>query len=336
MRFFNKVRNGNKIIFSILGFKIKYKVKSDQFMHKLMEEWQTNFQPQELELKLKKLIHQDEAQRPENKEFFLILASTLIENDKENEAIEVLKNYINKFGLEHISSFPLVACLTDKLGLADDKVKQCAHAFKTLEENRTNNSLEKLLQNKKLAIVGNSPNLIEKRKGNQIDAADIVVRFNNYRTQDFEADYGSKTNIWVCCQANDIVNRPLDELKKMDYILYNVDLKHTKLQPKCLEYICKNLETLNSISYIGDTYKKNLKQFGVVYPSSGMTALCHFHGLCPLSKENIFGFSFLENASNYYDHYFQKRSARTIKKFRKNGHHNFDLENAVLRKIFEV
>ena len=91
MRFFNKVRNGNKIIFSILGFKIKYKVKSDQFLHKLMEEWQTNFQPQELELKLKKLIHQDEAQRPENKEFFLILASTLIENDKENEIGEFPK-----------------------------------------------------------------------------------------------------------------------------------------------------------------------------------------------------------------------------------------------------
>ena len=335
MRFFNKSRNGNKIIFSILGFKIKYKVKSDQFLHKLMEEWQTNFQPQELELKLKKLIHQDEAQRPENKEFFLILASTLIENDKENEAIEILKNYINKFGLEHISSFPLVACLTDKLGLADDKVKQCAHAFKTLEENRTNNSLEKLLQNKKLAIVGNSPNLIEKRKGNQIDAADIVVRFNNYRTQDFETDYGTKTNIWVCCQASDIVNRPADEVKKMDYILYNVDLKHCKLNPECLKNISENLNYNIPISYIGAEHKKDLMQYGIVYASTGLSALYHFYKICSLNRNNIFGFSFLENSTNYYEHYFQKRSARKIKKFQKNGYHNFDLENAVLKKLFQ-
>ena len=335
MRFFNKVRNGNKIVFSILGVKIKYKVKSDKFLHNLLEEWQTSFQPLELETKLRELVHHHAAQKPENKEIFLILISTLVENGKENEAKHFLEDYVKNFGLEHISSFPLVACLAEKLNIADEKIKQCAQVFQILEENRTNGSLENLLKGKKLAIVGNSPNLIEKRKGNQIDAADIVVRFNNFRTQDFEADYGTKTNIWVCCQASDIVNRPADEVKKMDYILYNVDLKHCKLNPECLKNISENLNYNIPISYIGAEHKKDLMQYGIVYASTGLSALYHFYKICSLNRNNIFGFSFLENSTNYYEHYFQKRSARKIKKFQKNGYHNFDLENAVLKKLFQ-
>lgn len=55
------------------------------------------------------------------------------------------------------------------------------------------------IQNKSIAIVGNSPCELNKHKGKQIDANDIVIRFNNFeiseRTQD---DYGSKTTVWAC------------------------------------------------------------------------------------------------------------------------------------------
>ncbi len=336
MKFYSKTRYGNKFIISICGIKFKYKIKSNTFLDNLFKEWQTEFQPLLLEQKLRTLIQSPSLLKDENKEIFLVFASTLIENDKADEAKEILSKYIKNYGLEAISYYPLVSDLACKIGYDDEEIKKCAHVWNILEQNRINASLENYLKNKKIAIVGNSPNLVGKQKGTEIDSADTVIRFNNFSTQNFEKDYGVKTNIWVCCQAGDIINRSLDEINKMDYILYNVDLKHTKLQPKCLNYIYQNLKSNTPISYIGDVFKKDLKQYGIVYPSSGLSALYHFHKLCQLSKNNIYGFSFLENSTNYYDHYFQKRSAHKIKKFSKNGHHNFELENVVLRNIFEV
>lgn len=335
MKLFSKTRQDNKIIISFCGIKIKYKIKIDDCFSDLFTAWQTDFNPVLLEEKLRPVLKSSAAQKEENKEVFLVFISTLIENNKSQEAQKYLLDYIQKFGLECVASYPLAANMACELGHFNENIKKVAHIWNILEQNRLNNSLNKFLKNKTIAIVGNSPNLIDKNKGKDIDAADVVVRFNNFRTQNFEKDYGSKTNLWVCCQAKDIVNRPPEELKKMDYILYNVDLVHTKLDSQCLEYIWLNLKTGLPISYIGADYKKDLKQYGIVYPSSGLSALFHLKNICSISRKNIFGFSFLENSSNYYDHYFQKRSDRVIKKFQKNGHHNFELENAVLQKLFK-
>ena len=334
MRLFSKTKSGDKIIFSFLGIRVRFKVKVDTFLPNIIKEWRADFHPIELEQKLKNLILSPAAQKDENKEIFLILISTLLENGKEDEAISQLTNYINKFGLEHIACYPLVACLAHKLNLADDRIKQCVYAFNILEENRLNKSLEKLLKGKTLAVVGNSPNLIGKQKGPLIDSADIVVRFNNFCIQNYEADYGTKTNIWVSCQADDIAPRSPEEISKMDFILYNIDMKHCKIKPQCLDYICQYLKITHAISYIDATYKKDLKQYGFIYPSSGLTTLYHLQHICSLSRKNIFGFSFLENSSSFYAHYFQKQSKRKLRKRTKRGSHNIDLEIALLNNIF--
>lgn len=45
-------------------------------------------------------------------------------------------------------------------------------------------------------IVGNGPSLLGSELGVVIDSYDIVVRFNNYRTEGYEQDVGTKTTIW--------------------------------------------------------------------------------------------------------------------------------------------
>lgn len=55
----------------------------------------------------------------------------------------------------------------------------------------------------KIAIVGNSPILLEKEYGEEIDAHDIVVRFNNFVIDGYEKHCGCKTtDICFNCWTN--------------------------------------------------------------------------------------------------------------------------------------
>jgi hypothetical protein len=53
----------------------------------------------------------------------------------------------------------------------------------------------------KIIVVGNGTSVLDYKKGKQIDAFDIVVRFNNYKLKGFEENVGTKTDIWItaCC-----------------------------------------------------------------------------------------------------------------------------------------
>ena len=56
---------------------------------------------------------------------------------------------------------------------------------------------------KKVYIVGNGPSACSKPLGQEIDAADVVVRINNFKTQGFEQYVGTKTDILFTCRLNE-------------------------------------------------------------------------------------------------------------------------------------
>ena len=45
-------------------------------------------------------------------------------------------------------------------------------------------------------IVGNAPNVLDKKLGHLIDQYDVVVRLNNFSIQGFEEHVGTKTTVW--------------------------------------------------------------------------------------------------------------------------------------------
>lgn len=333
MKFIKKTRTGNKIILSVLGIKFKHKVKGDTYIEDILKQWETDYDPQKLEKDIAEKIEKEE-QKSHNREIYLVYASTLLENNNVVKAEHILRWYLEKYGCEDLYAFAPLCAFAEKLGLGNKQVLTVAKVFNALEKQRNSGSLQKYLKGKKIAIVGNSPNLQGKGLGAKIDGFDVVVRFNNYQTKGFEKDYGSKTDVWICCQANDIVNKPENELKKMSYILYNVDFPHVKLREKCLNNITENLQYDVPVSYIGAEHIKKLKSAGIVYPSTGLCGIYHIHHLQPLTRDNIFGFSFLENSSDYYQHYFSRRNKRTINRFLKNGHHHFDIESIFLQQFF--
>lgn len=56
---------------------------------------------------------------------------------------------------------------------------------------------------KKIFIIGNGPSACSKKLGREIDAADVVVRINNFKTKGFEDFVGTKTDILFTCRLNE-------------------------------------------------------------------------------------------------------------------------------------
>lgn len=63
----------------------------------------------------------------------------------------------------------------------------------------------------RLAVVGNSPTILESCEGERIDSADLVIRFNNARIDtDKVAHTGSRTDIWVMSAQTPVSQCPAD------------------------------------------------------------------------------------------------------------------------------
>lgn len=79
------------------------------------------------------------------------------------------------------------------------------HILATTGQEKTHSSCPRI------AVVGNSPNLLASEHGSTIDSADIVVRFNNVSTLDRQNQHtGSRTDIWVMSPATSVKLCPPD------------------------------------------------------------------------------------------------------------------------------
>lgn len=81
----------------------------------------------------------------------------------------------------------------------------------------------KLYASKKVAIVSNSPCELGRQQGEEIDAHDYVVRFDNFEvTTPYDADYGTKVHMHV---------RPGGDVEKFDLTPPQVDIVLSGIQP---------------------------------------------------------------------------------------------------------
>lgn len=87
------------------------------------------------------------------------------------------------------------------------------------QANKNGIVLLKELYGKSIAIVGNSPCELNKRKGSDIDAHDVVIRFNNFQiNQELELDYGKKTTIWACTPTLESL-KLREDLGSFDFVI---------------------------------------------------------------------------------------------------------------------
>lgn len=160
-------------------------------------------------------------------------------------------------------------------------------------------------KNCRVAIVGNGGSLRNSKKGTTIDAYDVVIRFNNFRSGgDYVHDVGCKVNIWCNTFCDDIIDRDFDK------ILCPLPLNISKWVTRYSSTSIKNL-------------KKHASHTAFI-PEEIFSAVVNIHdtpstGLClvywmlesgyKLKRQDLFGFDHFN--PSYDHHYFNDHSRCT-------------------------
>lgn len=275
----------------------------------------------------------------ENNRLWLVIACMLIDKNNNAQLKTLMDKYIKKYKEKDIFRYmPLAEYITTskQLTFSDKRIKQSADLFKTFNVNLSNNVFHKILCGKKVAVVGNGPSEIGRSLGKEIDSHDIVIRFNNYDTKGFEADYGSKTSIWVRGSgASDVINRP--DISLYELVVFEGDYYHYPVIPKDHpEAIHKYLGQNTPICYFDHKIHKSLKEYsGIENPTSGLVTIWALYMIKKDIKQlDIYGFSFRQNnIDNIATHYFNDRGKEEA--IERSKVHTLDKESEVILGLLE-
>ena len=269
---------------------------------------------------------------PSQADFWIKYALLLLDKNQTKKADKIL----HKLAQSNIAlnKFKYYLRLSDyclKIGIVTPEIKKSAEIFQKFEENLKNKTLYNLLKGKTVAVVGNSDFEIGKNSGEEIDSHDIVIRMNNYRTENYEKDYGKKTDIWVHgFGAKDIEDRT----KTHKYLHATITGNYYRLPvffDEFLDIFYRNTVE-NKISYgaLNPYFFMEICYKYQIEPSTG------FQVIYALYKMNIdfdvYGFSFLEKKlkTDYLSHYFEKDEPNRI--ILPNPH-KYEKENIILNGI---
>ena len=184
-------------------------------------------------------------------------------------------------------------------------------------------------ENASLAIVGNAGYLAELPQGARIDRHDLVLRMNNFQTAGFEANVGTRTDIFLTTFNTDVKlqNPALDAAK---FIVASVpnNLRRQRscgvLTPHGVQ-IAVGLQQLKRRQvFVPDwDYFLAKKELTGKYPTSGAMAIFLATDLLASRCRSIYltGFSFFRGRSHYF-------SDQTVTP----RNHNVEREEAVIRE----
>ena len=176
------------------------------------------------------------------------------------------------------------------------------------------NELEKIVNNKRVIVVGPSPHLESTGMGDFIDSYDIICRLNEVFPTDLEKDYGSRTDIVFWNLATNSLNGMkqmiLEEKKKSEEIKLVVCPRYSKhVEPGA--YHLKNINTNNDVFknyqslglknnffHIGDDENQKLERDIGCHPTTGTLALCMLMD-CDFEQLYIAGMSFYQTDRKY-------------------------------------
>ena len=222
-----------------------------------------------------------------------------------------------------------VAAFAETQGVTDKRVLKAAALHRIFEKNAS--KFMELVSGKTVSVVGNAPTEVGSGNGHLIDSSDIVVRCNNFKTAGFEADYGTKHEVWVKSFERDINHERADIYPQL--ILYRSCMTHEILrEPKLLDVIESDSKKTNIAGMDVADYIRAKEKLANL-PTTGFLALEKVLSLsAQISGLRIFGFSFLKGLSgvSFGLHYAEPRSDKTAKTIIHG--HNFGEEGNVLRK----
>lgn len=195
--------------------------------------------------------------------------------------------------------------------------------------------LDRFFEGQSIAVVGNGPSDLGRGLGNEIDAHDVVVRFNNYRIDGFERDYGSRADVWVKCGAGDLNH----EMRHhgINAVLYIEDIMDRGMLSRFVRYLKEEIKNC-IVDYIDEDERRETLAQMSSHPTAGAFLIHRLSRIKNITVD-VYGFAFLESdekpsAGSFCSHYSNDVTpdvAHCRDKFTK---HDLDVESAYLRTLF--
>ena len=247
----------------------------------------------------------------------------------------LLRKYINKYGMSNISRFLLVSAFCESIDIKNSEIVKSAKIYRHIRNNQEELLLERSINNKSIAVVGNSPCAKELNKGSEIDKNDIVIKFNNFSNSEiYQNDYGIKNDIWMI--AGNIIKKNYDNhFENLKIIIVADDIEHFAFTDEFRNFLYEIISiTQIPITSLAFNYRKTLRsKYNLIHPSTGFQIINYIHDNRNTIKDiSIYGFSFNDSKEgvkkNMFNKYFQERTPFYII-------HNYYKESEIISKLLQ-
>lgn len=151
-----------------------------------------------------------------------------------------------------------------------------------------------------VVLVGNGPSVLTSKLGGFIDSFDEVVRFNNYRTEGFEAHVGRKTTLW----STYFLGNERDD--KHSRVLCNHERRQTP--PSATEvyripskFFDKTRQFVQEHARLSYGFREDTAK---LLASSGLTVTQYFLDILEADKVHLAGFDHFSKRNSGQHHYW--------------------------------
>jgi len=191
------------------------------------------------------------------------------------------------------------------------------------------------LDNKTVAVVGNSQSLFNMKHGSDIDSHDVVIRINRSASICFKDTYpnldlthGTKTDIWAFSFA-DTMKSPLNKnYEKVEYLIQMNSKSKNKVEHPFRFDCIENSEIIELRKNLNELYDDEVENYA---PSTGLRVLNHVEKYFP-DKVDVYGFDWKETPT-FYD--IKKRTRKLEMPHETHHNHNYFLEMKYCKQFFD-
>jgi SAM-dependent methyltransferase len=179
-------------------------------------------------------------------------------------------------------------------------------------------------------LVGNGPSLLDKDKGEQIDAFDEIVRFNRYILKGFESKIGTRTTLWST-YGNGRLPLTADERPTRVIYTHGESGSGPAYKPEHLYSIphwfwAETTRDLRAFASWECGFDMDAPK---LIPTSGLMVAAWLLQIIGFSKVSLVGFDHFRKTHSKRHHYWDERA------FKKPKEHNGEVEAAMFSCLME-
>lgn len=234
----------------------------------------------------------------------LVYGGVLVENSDIDAAGRLIEEFASRQDVAALARVLPLARIARDLGVVSPEVDRAAETADLLLARATSDRLRALTAGRSVAVVGNGDSPLGAGRGAEIDAHDVVIRFNNFPAG-FEADLGTRTDVWVRGAHRDVADRYA--IEDFGLVLWEMDLFRNLLEhPTHASILHRDTQFApEKIGFFDTETKQSLRQASNLrLPSSGaqlLWALKRARGT--LRGVTTYGFSTIEGEGTH-SHFF--------------------------------